>query len=94
MDFNEHEVVLQTERGMQAWAWKDFSSFLETPFFFHLYFNPRSFFLVPKDAFADLESLQLTRELLRSKLGKIRESMRVWEYGSVRVKINQKSKYD
>jgi hypothetical protein len=70
MDFNEHEVVLQTERGTQAWAWKDFSSFLETPFFFHLYFNTRSFFLVPKDAFTDLESLQLTRSLLRSKLGK------------------------
>jgi hypothetical protein len=70
MDFNEHEVVLQTERGMQAWAWKDFSSFLETPYFFHLYFNSRSFFLVPKDAFSNLESLQLTRDLLRSKLGK------------------------
>lgn len=70
MDFNEEEVVLQTERGTQAWAWKDFSSFLETPFFFHLYFNTRSFFLVPKDAFADLESLQSTRNLLRKKLGK------------------------
>ena len=70
MDFNEYEVVLQTERGTQAWAWKDFSSFLETPFFFHLYFNTRSFFLVPKDAFADLESLQSTRNLLRSKLRK------------------------
>jgi magnesium-transporting ATPase (P-type) len=70
MDFNEEEVVLQTERGTQAWAWKDFSSFLETPFFFHLYFNTRSFFLVPKDAFTDLESLQATRNLLRNKLGK------------------------
>jgi|SRR5450432_1793786 len=68
MDFNESEVVLQTERGSHAWAWNDFSSFLETPYFFHLYFNSRSFFLVPKDAFPDLESLQETRALLKRKL--------------------------
>jgi hypothetical protein len=68
MDFNDHAVVLQTERGSHAWAWKDISSFLETPFFFHLYFNSRSFFLVPKDAFNDLESLQETRSLLKRKL--------------------------
>jgi hypothetical protein len=70
MDFNDREVVLQTERGSHAWAWKEFSSFLETPFFFHLYFNSRSFFLVPKDAFSDLESLQETRNLLKRKLSK------------------------
>ena len=68
MDFNESEVVLQTERGSHAWAWTNFSSFLETPFFFHLYFNSRSFFLVPKDAFADSDSLQETRALLKRKL--------------------------
>jgi hypothetical protein len=68
MDFNEREVVLQTQRGSHAWAWSDFSTFLETPYFFHLYFNSRSFFLVPKDAFTDLEELQQARSLLRRKL--------------------------
>jgi hypothetical protein len=68
MDFNESEVVLQTEHGSQAWSWNVFSTFLETPFFFHLYFNSRSFFLVPKSAFTDLESLQVTRDLLKRKL--------------------------
>lgn len=71
MDFSDNEVFLQTQRGSHAWAWKDFSSFLETPFFFHLYFNSRAFFLVPKDAFNDLESLQETRNLLKRKLSKI-----------------------
>ncbi|HEY4935828.1 MAG TPA: YcxB family protein [Puia sp.] len=70
MNFNDHEVVLQTVRGSHAWAWKEFSSFLESAFFFHLYFNSRSFFLVPKDAFPDLESLQETRSLLKRKLNK------------------------
>jgi hypothetical protein len=72
MDFSDNEVLLQTQRGSYAWAWKDFSSFLETPFFFHLYFNSRAFFLVPKDAFTDLESLQETRSLLKRKLAKPR----------------------
>jgi hypothetical protein len=70
MDFNENEVVLRTQRGSHAWDWKDFSSFLETPYFFHLYFNSRSFFLVPKGAFSNLESLQETRSLLKRKLSK------------------------
>lgn len=68
MNINDHEVILQTELGSHAWAWKEFSSFIESPFFFHLYFNSRSFFLVPKDAFPDLESLQETRNLLKRKL--------------------------
>ena len=71
MDINETEVVLQTERGSHTWAWQEFSSFLETPFFFHLYFNSRAFFLVPKEAFTDLESLQQTRVLLKNKLRKV-----------------------
>jgi hypothetical protein len=70
MNFNEQEVVLQTELGSHAWAWKEFSSFLESPFFFHLYFSSRAFFLVPKDAFPSLEALQETRSLLKRKLTK------------------------
>jgi YcxB-like protein len=70
MDFNQQDVILQTERGSHTWQWKDFSSFLESPYFFHLYFNSRSFFLVPKDAFGDLGTLQEARALLREKLRK------------------------
>jgi hypothetical protein len=70
MDLNEQAVVLQTERGSHAWQWQEFSSFLESPYFFHLYFNSRSFFLVPKDAFKDLGMLQQARALLREKLKK------------------------
>ena len=68
MDLEEKEVVLQTERGAQAWQWQDFSSFVESPYFFHLYFNSRSFFLVPKDAFKSLPDLQDARALLKSKI--------------------------
>ena len=70
MDLNEEDVVLQTERGSHTWQWKEFSSFLESPYFFHLYFTSRSFFLIPKDAFKDLNVLQQARALLKEKLKK------------------------
>jgi len=70
MHLQEKEVVLETERGAHAWQWNDFSSFVESPYFFHLYFNSRSFFLVPKDAFRDIPELQEARQLLRSKIRK------------------------
>ena len=70
MNLDEREVVLQTDRGEQIWEWKDFSSFRETLFFFHLYFDSRSFFLVPKDAFKDITEVQAARELFRTRISK------------------------
>ncbi|MBS1946463.1 MAG: YcxB family protein [Bacteroidetes bacterium] len=70
MDINHTEVVLNTNRGTHAWQWKDFSTFTESPYFFHLYFNSRAFFLVPKDAFEGILELQAVRQLLREKIGK------------------------
>ena len=70
MSIDQSEVVLMTERGSKAWQWKDFSNFVESTYFFHLYFDARSFFLVPKDAFTDLIALQEARELLRTNIKK------------------------
>lgn len=70
MTFNQEKVTLENERGTQNWAWNNFTHYVESPFFFHLYFNPRSFFLVPKDAFSDLSTLQETRDLIKNKLPK------------------------
>ncbi len=70
MNLQESEVVLQTERGFHSWQWNDFSGFLESPHFFHLYFNSRSFFLLPKDAFNGLGELQEARALLKGKIKK------------------------
>lgn len=70
MHFESQGIRLETERGTQDWAWPKFSNFVETPYFFHLYFDPRSFFLVPKDAFKDLSELHETRQLLRQEIVK------------------------
>ncbi|MBS1917643.1 MAG: YcxB family protein [Bacteroidetes bacterium] len=69
MSFEESGVVLQTHKGSQKWSWKDFSEFKETMYFFLLYFDGRSFFMVPKDAFKDITEIQQARELLREKIG-------------------------
>jgi hypothetical protein len=70
MHFADEAVVLETVKGAKGWPWKDFSHFVESPYFFHLYFDARSFFLVPKDAFKDITAQQAVRQLLREKIRK------------------------
>lgn len=70
MHFEEENVVLETAKGAKGWPWKQFSHFVESPYFFHLYFDSRSFFLVPKDSFKSITDLQTAREMLRKKIGK------------------------
>ena len=70
MHFETEGVILETAKGSKGWDWKKFSHFIESPYFFHLYFDPRSFFLVPKDAFKDITDLQAVREMLKERIGK------------------------
>lgn len=70
MHFQDDAVVLETEKGSKGWYWNKFSHFVESPYFFHLYFDARSFFLVPKDSFDGITELQEVRQLLRDKIGK------------------------
>jgi hypothetical protein len=67
MIFEENGFSLGNERGGREWNWKTVSHYLETPHFFHLYFNPTSFFLVPKAAFKK-EQLTEMRDILRKKI--------------------------
>lgn len=61
-------LLLETKRGRQMWTWEDFSAFKETLYFFHVYFNARSFFLIPKDAFKDITEIQAARQLLKERI--------------------------
>jgi hypothetical protein len=69
MNFEEHQFTVGNERGSRSWAWKELSNFIETPNFFHLYFDNRSFFLVPKQAFASSDEVHQMRGLLKDKIG-------------------------
>lgn len=64
MNFEDKGFSLGNERGGRQWSWKTVSYYLETPHFFHLYFNATSFFLVPKAAFEG-EQLTEIRKVLR-----------------------------
>lgn len=70
LNMDQRGVLLETERGSQAWPWESFSGFKETAYFFHLYFDARSFFMIPKDAFTDLPELQAARQLLKERIKK------------------------
>lgn len=69
IDFKEEEIRLENERGYMNWPWKTFSRFFESPHFFHLYFDSKSFFLVPKDGMSDEFTHEL-RGMLNSKIGR------------------------
>ncbi|HZH94244.1 MAG TPA: YcxB family protein [Flavisolibacter sp.] len=68
MDFEEENFSVGNERGSRSWAWTALSKTLETPNFFHLYFDSRSFFLVPKYAFQGDDEMYEMRKLLREKV--------------------------
>lgn len=49
----EQGMSIINDRGSNSWPWSSFSSFMESPHFFHFYLTERSFFIVPKEAFTD-----------------------------------------
>ena len=61
--------VIENEKGSRSWEWKEFSTWIESPHFFHLYFNPRSFFIIPKDAFEG-EDEHEARKIFKEAIGK------------------------
>ncbi|HEU0109871.1 MAG TPA: YcxB family protein [Flavisolibacter sp.] len=70
MTFNADSFSVGNERGSRSWPWNSVKTFLETPNFFHLYFDSRSFFLVPKNSFASSDEVYELRQLLKEKVQK------------------------
>lgn len=60
---------IENERGGRSWPWTDFTNWIESPYFYHLYFNSRSFFIVPKDAFEG-DDVHEARKILKAKIVK------------------------
>jgi hypothetical protein len=61
--------TIENERGSRSWKWIDFSTWMESPHFFHLYFNSRSFFIIPKEAFEG-DDEQEARKIFTAKIKK------------------------
>jgi hypothetical protein len=67
MSFEQEGFSLRHERGSRSWPWNALSHFIESPHFFHLYFDARSFFLVPKSGCRDKDEVYELRQLLKEK---------------------------
>ena len=67
VDLEESHLFLENSNGSKSWTWKQFSTFMESPYFFHLYLSSRAFFLIPKNAFLP-EQLHDIREILKGKI--------------------------
>jgi hypothetical protein len=70
MSFDNQSFTLAHERGSKSWPWSSLSSYMETPHFFHLYFDTRSFFLVPKSGCRDADEVYELRQLIKSNVRK------------------------
>ena len=57
--FQPAYIALETNKGRVEWEWKRFSHYFESPYFFHLYFSAKSFFLVPKNNIAKEDQAEI-----------------------------------
>ncbi len=62
-----NSFIIENERGDRSWPWADFSTSMESPHFFHLYFDTRSFFIIPKDAFTG-DDVHEARKIIAAKI--------------------------
>jgi hypothetical protein len=70
MDFTDEGFTLRHEKGSKAWPWNSLRHYLESPHFFHLYFDNRSFLLVPKSGCRDHDEVMELRKLIREHVKK------------------------
>ena len=64
--FDNQKASLQSMQGEAAWSWEEVSHYFESPHFFHIYFGPKTFFLIPNDNMT-LEIKQTLRAILKNK---------------------------
>jgi hypothetical protein len=70
MSFQEDGFTLGHQKGSRSWPWNALSTVKESPHFFHLYFDSRSFFLVPKSGCRNKDEVYELRHLLFDKVNK------------------------
>ena len=70
MTFEEDNFSLEHKGRAKSWPWSSLKKYMESPDFFHLYFDSRTFLLVPKDACRDSDEVHALRLLIGSKVSK------------------------
>lgn len=64
--FDSNEANLYATIGSVNWNWNELTHYFESPYFFHFYFGPKTFFLIPKDHISFVAQQEI-RGLLKSK---------------------------
>jgi hypothetical protein len=64
----QHHFFIETGGVQKTWAWREIESYYETPGFFHLYFDSKTFFLIPKSAFQSEDQLEEARKVFRESI--------------------------
>jgi hypothetical protein len=70
MHFENDDFILAHKNGSKKWSWTTVSNFVESPHFFHIYFDSRSFFLVPKSGCKNKDEVFELRQILKEKIKK------------------------
>jgi len=47
--FDQEQAQLYSNLGSAQWSWAEMTHYFESPYFFHFYFGPKTFFLIPKE---------------------------------------------
>ena len=64
--FDPNGANLFSSVGSAEWSWKELTHYFESNYYFHFYFGPKSFFLIPKENIP-LEAQHEIRGLLKNK---------------------------
>lgn len=67
--FYERYIRLENARDYVDWNWSDFTTYIESPNFFHLYLSSKAFFLIPKDGMTE-EFINDLRQILKARIAK------------------------
>lgn len=68
--FRDADILLETKRGYTTWGYNKFRYYMESPNFFHLYIDDKTFFMIPKDACVGDADTVHVRKLLDSRIGR------------------------
>ena len=64
--FNSTGASLSNRLGKAEWTWDEVTHYFESPIFFHFYYGPKSFFIVPKTEIS-VEAQHEIRGFLKGK---------------------------
>lgn len=70
MSFNNEGFGLVQGAAPKNWPWKALKYYIESPHFFHLHFDRRTFFLIPKNENHSDDEVHELRKLIRDHVKK------------------------